>query len=111
MKFARLLLEEGSPTKIRYDAFYNLVLVVALDLVRAGSLPVLLLSPRIFGELYACYVALEVVPYLRLGRVEAPYPAPGGTPGRPCPAGSTASPGASRCGCSWPSPSTGCSAS
>lgn len=87
VKFARLLLRGGSPTKVRYDAFYNLILVVALDLVRAGSLPVLLLSPRIFGELYACYVALEVVPYLRLGRVKAPYPAPGGTPRPAVPGG------------------------
>jgi len=106
-KFARLLTKGGSLTKVRYDAFYNLILVVALDLVRAGSLPVLLLSPRLFGELYACYVALEVVPTSSSDGSRHRTPPPAARPGWPCPAASTATPGESLCGFCWPSPSAG----
>jgi len=66
--YVRLMFRHGAPLPLRYDAFYNAVLVMIFDVFRLLSLPVLLFYPWYFVYMYATYFVLEMISYLKCGR-------------------------------------------
>jgi cellulose synthase/poly-beta-1,6-N-acetylglucosamine synthase-like glycosyltransferase len=72
LNYLRLLTRKNIPWTLKYDAFYNAVLVTLADPLRVVALPVLIFNPAIALVIYATYVFLESIPYLALKRKE-PY--------------------------------------
>lgn len=72
LNYLRLLIRKNIPWTLKYDAFYNAVLVTLTDPLRVVALPVLIFNPAIALVIYATYVFLESIPYLALKRKE-PY--------------------------------------
>ncbi|CAN5281281.1 hypothetical protein BH10PAT1_BH10PAT1_2540 [soil metagenome] len=67
-----LLRSKKTPIGLRYEAFYNSILVVSLDPVRLIALPLVVFYPFYFLTIYIVYVFTETIPWLSMQRKD-PY--------------------------------------
>ncbi len=65
--YAKVLTRDRMPTALRFDAFYNMFLVMLLDIIRLLSLPILIFYPWYFTVMYAIYFVFESISYVRSG--------------------------------------------
>jgi len=70
--FLKLMFGRNVPINLREDAFYNVVLVMCMDIIRILALPIMVFYPWYFVVMYITYVLLESVAYLKVRRKE-PY--------------------------------------
>ncbi len=66
--YFKLIFKKGVRRSLRLDAAYNLFAVLALDPLRALTLPILLLYPWYFFITWGTYTILEVISWVRIGR-------------------------------------------
>jgi glycosyltransferase involved in cell wall biosynthesis len=71
--YIRLGLRKHVPLAQREDAFYNSVLVILFDAVRLLTLPIAIFYPWYFIIMYAAYVLIETITYLRHDNKDIPY--------------------------------------
>ena len=70
--YAKILVKTQAPIRLRFDAFYNCVLVMMMDIFRFVALPIIIFFPWYFIIMYGIYLILETIPYLIMGSNE-PY--------------------------------------
>jgi len=70
--YFRLIFKPGIPPALRIDAFYNVFLVMLMDITRLLALPALIFYPWTFALMYVTYIGLETVTYLKSGHQD-PY--------------------------------------
>ncbi len=70
--YIRILFKKNTQFILRYDAFYNSILVTLSDPLRLVALPILVFYPFITLLVYIIYVFLESIPYVALKSKE-PY--------------------------------------
>lgn len=66
--YFKLIFKKGVRRSLRLDAAYNLFAVLALDPLRALTLPILLLYPWYFFITWGTYTILELISWVRIGR-------------------------------------------
>lgn len=70
--YIKVMTRDRMPVALRFDAFYNVFLVMLLDVVRLLSLPILILYPWYFITMYLLYVFFESIGYFRM-QASDPY--------------------------------------
>lgn len=68
--YLKVMLSRHTSLGIREDAFYNVFLVMVLDIIRILALPIMIFYPWYFVVMYLTYALLEVVAYLKNGHRE-----------------------------------------
>ena len=64
--YLKIMVKKRTPFALRYDAFYNVFLVAALDPLRCIALPIIFFYPVITVLFYITYILLESIPYFVL---------------------------------------------
>lgn len=72
MNYLRVMTRDYMPFALRFDAFYNIFLVMLLDIVRLLSLPILIFYPWYFIIMYTIYFVFESISYVKSGSKD-PY--------------------------------------
>ena len=62
----KLIFKKNVPFRLRYEAFYNIFLVIVMDPIRLIALPIIVYYPELALIVYLTYVAMEAVPYFKL---------------------------------------------
>jgi len=70
--YFRVMLHRRVPFGLREDAFYNVFLVIFMDVIRILALPIIVFYPWYFVVMYVVYCGLETVAYFKNRRAE-PY--------------------------------------
>ncbi|MDQ5886486.1 MAG: Poly-beta,6-N-acetyl-D-glucosamine synthase [Patescibacteria group bacterium] len=65
--YMRVMTRDYMPFALRFDAFYNVFLVMLLDIVRLLSLPILIFYPWYFIIMYCIYFIFESISYVKSG--------------------------------------------
>lgn len=63
--YFKVLTRDHMPFALRFDAFYNIFLVMLLDILRVLSLPILVFYPWYFVIMYLTYLLLETISYIK----------------------------------------------
>lgn len=72
INYLRILTRDYMPLALRFDAFYNIFLVMLLDIVRLLTLPILIFYPWYFVITYSVYLLFESISRNK-ARVKDPY--------------------------------------
>ncbi|HSX06630.1 MAG TPA: glycosyltransferase family 2 protein [Candidatus Saccharimonadia bacterium] len=70
--FLKLMFGRNTPINLREDAFYNIVFVMCMDIIRILALPIMIFYPWYFVVMYITYVLLESIAYLKV-QCKEPY--------------------------------------
>lgn len=70
--YLKIMLSRRAPLGLREDAFYNIFLVMFMDIIRIFALPIMIFYPWYFVVMYVTYAALETIAYFKNKRCE-PY--------------------------------------
>lgn len=71
-KYMKIMKDKNSTISSKYDAVYNLIVVILLDPLRLALFPVMIYSPWYFVVMYVIYVLLETLSYIHLKAI-VPY--------------------------------------
>lgn len=63
--YCKIMTRDKMPFALRFDAFYNIFLVMVLDILRVLSLPILIFYPWYFVIMYITYLILETISFLK----------------------------------------------
>jgi hypothetical protein len=63
--FMKILVKPGTSLGLREDAFYNIFWVSIFDVLRILALPIMIFYPWYFVVMYAVYVLLETLSYIK----------------------------------------------
>ncbi len=63
--YLKILTRDHMPFALRFDAFYNIFLVMILDILRVLSLPILIFYPWYFVIMYLTYFLLEAISFIK----------------------------------------------
>jgi len=64
--YLKVMIRPNTPFPLKYDAFYNCVLVTGMDPIRLIMLPVVVFYPWYLFLMYVLYLGLESIPFLKL---------------------------------------------
>jgi cellulose synthase/poly-beta-1,6-N-acetylglucosamine synthase-like glycosyltransferase len=70
--YLRILFSRHAPLGLREDAFYNIFLVMFMDIIRVLALPIMIFYPWYFVVMYVAYIFFETLAWFKNGHSE-PY--------------------------------------